>query len=358
MSKLVLVVDDEEEYRNQLVAALEDEYQVLTAKDGEEALNVIDAKSKELSVVVLNLDMPKKNGYEVLLNMKTKGYLEYLPVLVESSDTDIKTEENCFQLGASDFIRKPINPKVVKYRVNVASHIFQSKNELEERVKNQTKQLKAQYNILLGQAKAMELNNQKIIDILGTVVECRNLESGDHIRRIKAYTRILAEQLSMDYPEYGLTKEQIEMIVNSSALHDIGKIAIPDEILLKPGKLTKEEFDYMKSHTIRGGEILQNIKGIWGEEYEQYCYDICRYHHEKYDGKGYPEGLVGEQIPLSAQLVSLADVYDALVEERCYKEAYTKEQAYGMILQGECGMFSPKLLEAFQKARPKIEEVD
>jgi putative two-component system response regulator len=183
------------------------------------------------------------------------------------------------------------------------------------------------------------------------------MESGEHIQRVKGYTEILANEMMKSYPEYGLTAKKIEVIVSASALHDIGKIAIPDNILMKPGKLTNEEYEFMKSHTLRGCEILNNIKGAWDQEYGKYSYEICRYHHERFDGRGYPDGLEGDQIPISAQLVSIADVYDALVNERVYKDAFPKDKAFQMITQGECGVFSPKLLEAFRKVRKEFESL-
>lgn len=189
------------------------------------------------------------------------------------------------------------------------------------------------------------------------MVECRNLESGEHVKRVKGFTRILAEQAMKDYPEYGLTPELIDMIFSASALHDVGKIAISDGILLKPGRLTKEEFDIMKTHTIKGCEVLEHIEDVWDETYGRISYEICRSHHERYDGRGYPDGLEGENIPVSAQLVSLADVYDALVSERVYKKAYSLEEAFRMIQAGECGVFSPKLLECFSRAREKFEQL-
>ena len=207
-----------------------------------------------------------------------------------------------------------------------------------------------------GNAKLRE-NNQQIIDMLGTVVEYRNLESGEHIKRVKGYTGILAECAMKEYPEYGLTEEKIHTIVAASSLHDIGKITIPDSILLKPGRLTEDEYEYMKSHTIRGCELLDEIDQEWEPDYKKVSYEICRHHHERYDGKGYPDGLKGEEIPISAQLVSVADVYDALVNERCYKDAYSPDEAYRMIINGECGVFSPKLMEVFRKVRRDFEEM-
>ena len=211
--------------------------------------------------------------------------------------------------------------------------------------------------MLKEQAKKLEESNEKIIDILGTVVESRNLESGEHIKRVKGLTGVLALQVMADYPEYGLDEQKVEAIVAASSLHDVGKISIPDHILLKPSRLTEKEFEYMKLHTTKGCEILDKIEGIWDEEYKEMSYEICRYHHERYDGKGYPDHLEGEQIPISAQIVSIADVYDALVCERVYKKAFPKDIAFHMIMNGECGVFSPKLLECFQKVKNEFERI-
>lgn len=197
--------------------------------------------------------------------------------------------------------------------------------------------------------------NDEIISLLGDLVEARDVESGEHVRRVRGFTHILTEQLMKDYPEYGLTKEDLDLITSASALHDLGKIMIPDSILLKPGKLTPEEFEIMKTHSIRGCDILAHAPKAWSEAYLKTSYDIVRYHHEKYDGKGYPEGLCGEDIPIAAQLVSIVDCYDALINKRCYKDAYSLGEAFDMIINGECGVFSEKILSCFKKCREKFE---
>lgn len=198
-------------------------------------------------------------------------------------------------------------------------------------------------------------DNVQIIDLLGVMAEYRNQESGEHIQRIKGYTRIMAEEVMKEFPEKGLTPELVNVIVSASSLHDIGKIVIPDTILLKPGKLTEKEFDYMKSHTISGCEILENLKDAWSKEYGSTSMEICRHHHERYDGNGYPDGLAGDEIPLSAQIVAVADVYDALTHERVYKAAIPKDVSYQMIMNGECGAFSPEMLQCLTNCREKME---
>lgn len=208
--------------------------------------------------------------------------------------------------------------------------------------------------IRLKRQQEIRNNNNRLIEVLSSVVESRDVESGNHIQRIKVMTKILLTAVMQNYPEYGLREEQLEIISSAATMHDIGKIAIPDSILLKPGKLTKEEFEIMKEHTTRGCSIINSASVIQDEEYYRYCYDICRHHHEKYDGKGYPDGLKGDDISIVAQVVSVVDVYDALSSKRCYKEAFAEEKAFEMILNGECGAFNPKLIECLKKVRTQL----
>lgn len=362
MRDTVLIVDDVEINRAILSGVLEEEYKILEADNGYAAIQQINEHHNEIAVILLDLIMPEVDGFVVLRVLQEKEISSRIPVLVISGENTVDVETQCFGLGVADFVGKPFEPGKVRNRVNNAVELFSYKNELEAKVKKQTETLNRQYLMLKEQsaklkAQADELkeNNNNIIGILGTVVEYRNTESGNHINRVKGFTRILAESVMRKYAEYELTKEKIDVIVSASALHDIGKVAIPDNILMKPGKLTENEYSFMKSHTTMGCDILNNIKGAWDEEYGRVSYEICRYHHERYDGKGYPEGLVGDDIPISAQIVSIADVYDALVSERVYKSAYSKEEAFFMILRGECGVFSPKLLECFKEVRQQFE---
>ncbi|MCI9541416.1 MAG: response regulator [Lachnospiraceae bacterium] len=355
MRTKALIVDDVEMNRALLCEIMKDNFDTLEAADGEEALSVLDRLQQEIAVVLLDIIMPKMDGFEVLEKMKALGYLDKIPVLFITGDTSEEAELRGFELGISDLIRKPFKPTQAKKRVNNIVERFTYKNFLEDKVDEQTHALQEQNQILIEQKRRLEEGNVKIIDVLGTVVEYRNLESGEHIKRVKGFTEILAKYVMQNYPEYGLTEEKVAVIASASALHDIGKIAIPDNILLKPGKLTEEEFEYMKTHTTRGYEILSNIEGIWDDEYRKVGCEICRYHHERYNGKGYPDHLIGEEIPISAQIVSVADVYDALVSKRVYKSAFEKEQAFQMILDGKCGVFSPKLMECFKSAKEEFE---
>lgn len=357
MKSKILIVDDAELNRELLKEILKEDYEILEADNGEIALKVIEEEHENISAILLDLIMPVMDGFGLLKILNEHHLISKIPVLVISGENSIQNEQKCFDYGISDFIGKPFNAKLVRKRVQNAVDIYSYKNHLEKKVQEQTAVLQDAYQKLKVQADLLKRRHQQIIDVLATVVESRNLESGTHVQRVKGYTKIMAEAFMKKYPEYGLTEEQIDTIVQASALHDIGKITISDSILLKPGKLTKEEFEEMKKHTTQGCDILDSIKDGWDEETRKACYDICRYHHERYDGKGYPDGLVGEEIPIAAQLVSIADVYDALVNERCYKKAFPPEVAYDMIMNGECGTFSPKLIEVFKSVRAEFEEL-
>lgn len=355
MKAKILVVDDMEINRDILEDILGDTYEIIKASDGKEALSIVDKEKDSLSVILLDLIMPSLDGFGVLEELNNNELIKRIPVIAISSDASADSEKKCFDYGVSDFIKKPFNEILIKLRVGNVVDLYSYKNNLEDKVAQQTMTLKEQNSKLIEQAIQLAESNQKIIDILGTVVESRNLESGQHINRVKSYTELLAREMMTDYPEYGIDEHMISVMVPASALHDVGKIAIPDSILLKPGRLTPDEFEVMKSHTTRGCEIINNIQGAWDEEYAKMSYEICRHHHEKYDGKGYPDGLVGDDIPIVAQIVAVADVYDALVNERVYKDAIPKDKAFNMIIGGECGQFSPKIMECFRKVRGDFE---
>lgn len=357
MRNKILIVDDVEINREILVEILKDEYEIMTAENGIQAFEMLEKCHDDIAVMLLDLVMPEMDGFSFMEKLGKKPWGDKIAIIIISGDNTIQTEERCFELGVSDFVHRPFDERLVRKRVNNVMTLFQYRDELEHKVEEQTKILIEQNKLLQEQTEQLRQSRANIIDVLGSVVEYRNLESGEHIMRVKGYTKILADRIMQDYPEYGLTPEKVEVIVSASALHDIGKIAIPDSILLKPGRLTDEEFQCMKEHTTKGSEMLKNIKNIWDEEYSVASYDICRYHHERYNGKGYPDGLEGDEIPISAQIVSIADVYDALVNERVYKSAFSKDKAFDMITTGECGIFSPKLLDCFVKVRENFENL-
>lgn len=351
----ILIVDDVSINRMVLTDILEEDYEVEQANSGKNAIEILNQKYDEFSLVLLDLIMPGISGFDVLEYMNSQGWLDQLPVIVISGENSQEAEEKSLELRATDFIRKPFDESIVQRRVKNIVDLYVYRRGLERKVQEQTKELQQQYQTLLKQAERIKQNNERIIDVLGMVVEYRHSESGMHVQRVKKYTEILATEAMKEYPEYGLTEEKVQKIATASVLHDLGKIAIPDGILLKPGKLTADEFEYMKTHTTKGGEILSQIKGAWEDDFGEICYQICRHHHEKYDGRGYPDGLKGEGIPLPAQIVSIADVYDALISNRVYKKAFSLEKAYNMILEGECGMFSPRLMHCFQNVRSQFE---
>lgn len=357
MREKVLIVEDMEINREILVNILEDEYDILQAKDGIEAMKVIDQEKEDIVAILLDLVMPNMDGYEVMSKLKEQGLMKKIPVLVISASNQPATEAKCLEFGVADFIGKPFDSSIVKKRVRNVAYYYVYKNDLEDRVDEQTARLRKQNKMLEEQAAKLKKINENIIDMLGAVVEYRSLESGQHVQRVKGYTRILGTYVMNEYPEYNLTESELDVIVTASALHDVGKVAIPDSILLKPGRLTDEEFMEMKEHTIRGCRILEEIKELWSGAYGKASYDICRHHHERYDGRGYPDGIAGEDIPISAQLVAIADVYDALTNDRCYKKAFTPDEAYEMITNGQCGTFSAKILKAFEKTRDEFERL-
>lgn len=343
MRNTILIIDDVEINRDILTNILEEEYNIITAEDGIKGLTEIYKEQESLVAILLDLVMPRMDGYEVLAELKKTDIMANIPILVISTEESSVSEQECFNAGVSDFIHKPFNRDVVKTRVDNTVNLYLYKRHLEETVEMQTKLIRER--------------SEGMISLLAGVVETRDVESGLHVKRVQEYTRILAEQLTKKYPMYGLDKEQIDRIVSASALHDVGKIGIPDAILLKPERLTTDEFEEMKKHTIIGAEFIKTAQDVWDSDYAKISYEIAKYHHEKYDGNGYPEGLSGEEIPISAQIVSIADVYDALVNKRCYKNAFAKEKAFDMILRGECGEFNPKLKECFIDTIERFEEL-
>lgn len=341
--KQILIVDDEELNRVVLVGLFDEEYEILEAENGEQAVEQIENNSN-IALILLDVVMPVKGGFWVLEYMKTHELIEKIPIILITAETILDTEDQAYAYGVADVIHKPFYPHIVRRRAKNIIELYQNKYHMEERLKEQEKEIRAQ-------EKKLREGNEFMIDALSSVVEFRSLETGEHVRRIKYFTRIMLKYLMKYFPKYGLTPIQVDEIARASALHDIGKIGIPDAILLKPARLTSEEFEIMKTHTTIGCDILEKFRDHQSNDFYRYCYEICRYHHERWDGNGYPDHLVGEEIPISAHVVAIADVYDALVSPRVYKSAYANNTAYDMIINGECGQFSPDVLECFKLAK-------
>lgn len=338
--KTILIVDDVEINRIILTEIFNDNYCIIEAGSGAEAIGLINS-NPDIVAVLLDLLMPGVSGLGVLEDMNRTGKIKHIPVfLITAAESDAVLMEG-YHLGAVDVIRKPFMAQFLRCRVGNLIELYAHRNALEGIVEEQVAKLQAV--------------NQSMVETLAAIIEFRDCESGEHVKRIGRLTRIMLTEVSSTYPEYYLPKKEIDTIVTASVLHDIGKISIPDQILNKPGRLTAEEFDTMKLHTVKGCEILQGIPDIMDADIYSYSYDICRHHHERWDGKGYPDGLKGDEISIWAQVVAIADVYDALTAERVYKAAYSREKAVDMIYNGECGTFNPKLLEVFRKALRQLE---
>lgn len=338
----ILIVDDEEVNRTILEVMFRSSFHIVEATNGQEAIDRLE-EDPGFVLVLLDIVMPVKDGFDVLEYMKQKGLIEQVPVILITSETIRDSEDRAYAYGIADVIHKPFYPDIVKRRAQNIIDLYQHQANMERK-------LKEQEEAILAKEKKIQENNEFLISALSSVVEFRSSETGEHIRRIKYFTRILLKYLAKYFPKYGITETQISEIARASALHDIGKIGIPDSILLKPGKLTEEEFEIMKTHTTIGCDMLKKFKKEEDNEFYRYCYDICRYHHERWDGNGYPDHLAGDEIPIWAQVVSIVDVYDALISERVYKAAFPHTVAYEMIQNGECGQFPPDILECFELA--------
>lgn len=337
----VLIVDDSEMNRALLTDILEGSYDVAEAEDGAQAIEVLSQNDEDFWLVLLDIIMPGIDGFGVLESIREHQWSNRVVVMMISSDGSPENINRAYSLGAFDYISRPFDAMIVHRRVESTLMLFARQDDLERRVKEQ----------VVEQQK----NNDLMISILSHIVEFRNGESGPHIQHVKGITELLLQHLLAMTDQYQLTEDDIQLIVTASALHDIGKVAIPEEILNKPGRLTDEEFAIMKSHSAIGSQMLLDLpEEQLASPLISVANAICRWHHERYDGRGYPDGLVGEEIPICAQVVSLADVYDALTSERSYKKAFSHEKALSMIIEGQCGTFNPLLLQCLTEASDEL----
>ena len=336
----ILIVDDSEMNRAILTEILKKDYRILEAENGEECIRILEQYGTDISLVLLDLVMLKMDGFEVLSVMNRRQWIEDIPVIMISSEDSSQFIQKAYEYGASDYIARPFDARVVYQRVFNTIKLYAKQRRL--------------LNLVTAQVYEKERSNRIMITILSQIVEFRNGESGLHVIHINILTELLLEHLMSRSDRYYMSWAEQQLVVTASALHDIGKIGIDEKILNKPGSLTKEEFEIMKTHTLIGASMLERMKVYQDEAMVQIAHDICRWHHERYDGKGYPDGLRGDEIPISAQVVALADVYDALTSERVYKKAYTHEEAIQMILNGECGAFNPVLFQCLEEVQDRI----
>lgn len=339
LKKSVLIVDDSALNREMLADMLGKKYEYLYAADGLSAIELLN-QEKRVDIILLDINMPRMDGFGVLKIMKERHLIEKIPVVVISAETDIL--EKTYEYGVIDCIGRPFRSIVVRHRVENSLRLYSKQKNLISLVKKQIYEREKINNIM--------------INIFSHAIETRNAESGNHTLHIQTITRLLLSHLVGITDKYNLSESEISMISSVAALHDIGKIAIPESILNKPGKLSAEEWEIMKSHTTVGDQFLSHMEDLSKERYMITAHEIVRWHHERWDGKGYPDGLSGDAIPISAQVVALADVYDALTSERCYKKAFSHEVSIQMICQGECGEFNPLLIRCLMEIGDDLKE--
>ena len=337
----ILIIDDSEFNRAILAEVLGGEFDILEAENGKEGLEVLEQYEKDISLVLLDIIMPVMDGFEVLGEMVNRNWIDDIPVIMISSEDSESTIRRAYEMGVSDYINRPFDAQVVYRRVYNTIKLYAKQRRL--------------IRLVADQVYDKQKNSQIMIGILSQIMGYRNGESGQHILRINLLTDILLDELARKTDKYDLSWSRRSVIITASALHDIGKIGISETILNKPMSLTTEEQQIMKAHTLIGAALLKNLELYQNEELVKTAYEICRWHHERYDGNGYPDGLKGEKIPISAQVVSLADAYDVLVSERSYKKAIPHEQAIKHILDGKSGVFNPVLLECLIEAQGRIQ---
>ena len=337
----ILIADDSEMNRSILADMLGDDYDIIEAENGKEAVAVLQKQVAQIDLVLLDIVMPEMDGFGVLRAMNDFRWIESTPVIMISAESAPARVQQAYELGITDFISRPFDAFVVHHRVVNTLLLYAKQKKL--------------INMVTDQVREKEQQSALMIDILSHIVEFRNGESGQHVLHIRTLTELMLKQLSQMTDKYSFSKADIALISTAAAIHDVGKISIPGEILNKPGRLTDEEFAIMKTHALIGASMLEALPAHQNEPLVRRAYEICRWHHERYDGRGYPDGLKGDEIPIVAQVVALADVYDALTSERVYKKAIPHEKAVQMILNGECGQFNPLLMDCLKELEGSIQ---
>ncbi|MFG6358291.1 MAG: response regulator [Acetatifactor sp.] len=353
----VLIFEDNAIERDILAEIFRPDYKILVAANGREGIQLLNNYFSSIAVVLLDYLMPVMDGLQVLEHLQEKKVTNKIPFIMVTGQDSPEFERKGYEYGIVSYIKKPYQPEVIRQVVSNAVGWFQYKMQLELVVKKQNDNIKKQNDLLRQQAKDLGQLTETLVNSLSNIMEFRNLESKQHIKRVREFTLCLGRSIMKLYPEYDLTPEKLVLIGWASSLHDIGKIAIPDSIIMKSSKLTPDEFELIKSHTTKGEELISQAIQLSDKTVHEYACDIARHHHEKYDGNGYPDGLKGDDISIAAQIVSLVDVYDALTSKRVYKAAYEPERAYQMIINGSGGTFSPKLLKAFAEVKAEFENL-
>ena len=330
----ILIVDDAEFNREILKEFLGEAYSYLEAENGIQAIRILE-ENPEIDLMLLDVNMPQMNGFEVLEWMNQLHWIDETPVIMISSEGSVDAMRKAYEMGITDYITRPFDSVIVKKRVQNTLELYANQKRL--------------INVVVDQVYEKEENSSIMIRILSNVLGFRNSESSEHILHIRTATEMMLRKLVKTTDVYHLTETDIAMITTASSLHDIGKIGIPEGILNKPGRLTDEEFKIMKTHSEIGASLIRDMNFSESKPLVHTAWEICRWHHERWDGKGYPDGLKGEEIPISAQVVSIVDVYDALTSERCYKKAFDHDTAVKMILEGQCGQFNPILLKCLKE---------
>lgn len=343
----IIIVDDNYVGRVILDQLFRDEYNIISAENGEEAIEVIEKNRSRLAAILLDLYMPVMDGFQVLRRLNSTGLTEEIPVFIISVENSGDKIMCAYDLGAADIIEKPFNPHFSRRRISNTIELYNHRRSMKNKLIEQNDTIIAQ------DGKINELASC-VNDMLSSLIEFRSVEGGAHISRVRTMTRLVLSRLTERFEKYSFDKYSIELISDASVLHDIGKIAIPDSILSKPTKLSIDEFELVKGHTTKGCEILASMDFLKGSDIYRYSYDICRHHHERVDGRGYPDRLTGDEIPVWAKIVSIVDVYDSLVSSRCYKPAYYHEKALDMIMNGECGAFDNQVLIVFLELAEEI----
>lgn len=350
MRDTILIIDDVEMDRAVLGQMFQENFKIAEEENGKAGIEYLEKHLNEIAMLLLDIKMPVMNGYEVMEYMKERNLMSQIPVILITGEEIDDAMERGYAMGASDVIFKPFSRRIVVQRVKNVVELYRHKSNLEEMVQSQTNQINEQYDNL-------KEHHEHLVEILHDIIAYRNTESMQHIKYVQGYTKILANQYAKLYPRSRMTKKKIDIIVQAAEMHDVGKIAMPDFVINRPGRLSKAELELLKEHTIKGSKIMKVMFSFQGADYSRICHNVCLYHHEKYDGTGYPYGIEQDKIPIEAQLVALADMYDVLVNKSVNRQPVSKERAYYMLMNGECGELSPRMKECLQEAKSELEEL-